>query len=415
MPLPLRWLYLDLNSYFASVEQQIEPRLRGKPVAVVPMMTDSTCAIAASYEAKAFGVKTGTRIWEAKKMCPDLICVPARHDAYVDYHHRILNEVENHLHITTVASIDEVACRLMDNENAPETIVKIANSIKKGIAGNVGEYLHSSIGVAPNKYLAKVATEMQKPNGFVVLNDNDIPGRLFALKLRDLPGIGHSMERRLHAARIDDIKTLFNYSPKHMRKIWHSIWGEKMYYMLRGIEIPDLETSRSTVGHSHVLAPENRAQDKAMQIARRLTVKAATRLRRLGYHAESFSLSARLEVGSRWAGEAKCLHAQDNATFLQMLDGLWQMMTRDTKGQRIKKVSVTIYKLIHENDIQPELFDLPDSKESRAQHLSDALDVLNKKYGRDTVSLGIIPDQARKISGSKIAFTRIPDIQEFLE
>ena len=149
---PLRWLYLDLNSYFASVEQQINPKLRGKPVAVVPVMTDATCAIAASYEAKAFGIKTGTPIYEAKKLCPDLICVLGSHEVYVDYHHRILDEINNHIPISVVASIDEAACRLMDNENAPEIATKIAKNIKLGIAENVGEYLRSSIGIAPNKY-----------------------------------------------------------------------------------------------------------------------------------------------------------------------------------------------------------------------------------------------------------------------
>src|SRR4051812_17537034 len=101
-----RWLYIDFNSYFASVEQQLDPSLRGKPVAVVAVETDSTCAIAASYEAKAYGVKTGTPVHEAKKMCPGLICVLARHEKYVEYHHRILKEVDRHIPITMVCSID---------------------------------------------------------------------------------------------------------------------------------------------------------------------------------------------------------------------------------------------------------------------------------------------------------------------
>src|SRR5271155_2607639 len=127
--LSLRWLYVDFNSYFASVEQQLRPVLRGKPVAVVPVETDSTCAIAASYEAKAFGVKTGTRIYEAKKMCPGLICVLAQHERYVDYHHRILVEVDKHIPVTAVCSIDEVACRLMDNEISIKRITEIAGAI----------------------------------------------------------------------------------------------------------------------------------------------------------------------------------------------------------------------------------------------------------------------------------------------
>src|SRR5579864_4335998 len=117
LPTELRWLYVDFNSYFASVEQQLRPELRGKPIAVLPVMTDSTCAIAASYEAKAFGIRTGTPIYEAKQMCPGLICVIGKHERYVEFHHRIREEVGNHIPIDVVASIDEVACRLMDNEN----------------------------------------------------------------------------------------------------------------------------------------------------------------------------------------------------------------------------------------------------------------------------------------------------------
>lgn len=108
----LKWLFLDLNSYFASVEQQERPHLRGKPVAVVPMETDHTCAIAASYEAKAYGIKTGTMIRDAKKMCPNLTCVLARHDKYVEYHHKIVDEIALHTPINKIWSIDELSSRL---------------------------------------------------------------------------------------------------------------------------------------------------------------------------------------------------------------------------------------------------------------------------------------------------------------
>ena len=93
----LNWLFVDLNSYFASVEQEVRPELRGRPVGVVPMMADTTCCIAASYEAKAFGVRTGTIVADAKRMCPDIVLVEARHEIYVDYHHRVVEAVESEL------------------------------------------------------------------------------------------------------------------------------------------------------------------------------------------------------------------------------------------------------------------------------------------------------------------------------
>lgn len=108
----LDWLFLDMNSFFASVEQQGHPKLRGKPVAVVPLLSDATCCIAASYEAKAFGVKTGTNVAEAKRLCPNLRIVEAKHGPYREYSKRIQAVVEDCLPVTEVWSVDEMVCRL---------------------------------------------------------------------------------------------------------------------------------------------------------------------------------------------------------------------------------------------------------------------------------------------------------------
>jgi len=415
----LRWLYVDFNSYFASVEQQLDPRLRGRPVAVVPVETDATSAIAASYEAKAFGVKTGTPIWQAKQMCPGLICVLAKHGKYVEFHQKILEEVEKHIPVTHVCSIDEVACRLMKNETSIERIKEIAAAIKKGLRENVGEYVKCSIGVAPNKYLAKIATDMKKPDGFTIIAAEDLPQKLYQLKLRDLPGIGRNNERRLHLAGIYDMETLCSLSAKRMRQAWGNIWGEKIHYFLKGIELPEEETNRSTVGHSHVMAPELREPAKARLVARRLTMKAASRLRRMGYHASHFHFSARLENGMRIEHSEECYRAQDSLTFLKLLDHSWEALAPYMKGERIKKVSMSLNRLTLADADQIDLFaSLPDKemkRRERSEKMSRALDKINSKYGRDSVSIGMLPHQGRSFSGTKIAFTRIPDIEEFSE
>lgn len=417
--LTLRWLYVDFNSYFASVEQQLHPELRGKPVAVVPVETDSTCAIAASYEAKAFGIKTGTPIWEAKKICPHIVCVLANHENYVAYHHKILEEVDKHIPVTAVCSIDEVACRLMDNEISIERSTEIAMSIKRGLAANVGEFVKCSIGIAPNKYLAKVATDIQKPDGLTLLFGHDLPQSLYKLKLRDLPGVGHNIEQRLHKSGINDMRTLCALDATQMRKIWGSVWGEKMFYLLRGIEIPEEETTRRTIGHSHVLAPELRTPDKAKYVACRLLLKAASRLRRMEYHASALSLSVRIENGGRLEGGMRCYRAQDSMTFLHILDKLWESMLKEAKNRRIKKIAVTLHDIKQTSEPQTELFDLlPDinmKERQKYEKMSQALDKINHKYGRDSISLGMLPAQSKSFSGTKIAFTRIPDVEEFLE
>ncbi|HCR85668.1 MAG TPA: impB/mucB/samB family protein [Alphaproteobacteria bacterium] len=415
----LRWIYVDFNSYFASVEQQLNPKLRGKPVAVVPVETDATCAIAASYEAKAFGIKTGTPIYEVKKICPGLICILAQHEKYIEFHNRIKEEVEKHIPVSAVCSIDEVACKLMDNESSEEVATKIALSIKKGLAKNVGEFVKCSIGIAPNKYLAKLATELQKPDGLVILHKHDLPDKLLKLKLRDFPGIGYSMEKRLIKAGVKNFADIWAMSAKQMRKVWGSIWGDRMWYLLRGIDLPEEVTKKRSIGHSHVMSPELRSPDKAKFVARRLTLKVASRLKRLGYYASALHFSTRLESGQRLEGSMKCIKAQDSITLTQMLNEIWKALKPQMKGQKLKKVSVTAYELSEANSGQPELFDpLPaelSKKRKKQESISNAIDRINHKYGRDSILLGMLPTQGRSFTGTKIAFTRIPDMEEFLE
>ncbi|MBP6031298.1 MAG: type VI secretion protein ImpB [Sphingobium sp.] len=420
---PLKWLYVDFNSYFASVEQQEQPHLRGLPVAVVPVETESTCAIAASYEAKAFGIRTGTPIWEAKRMCRGLVCVLARHELYVDYHHRAIAEINRHIPVSEVCSIDEMASRLLRNEAQPEAARAIALSIKAGLAANLGPWVRCSIGIAANRYLAKVATDLEKPDGLTVLMPEEAEHRLIAeLKPRDLPGIGRNMERRLWLNGVHTMAELMALNRRRMRHIWGSIWGERMWYLLRGHDLPELETQRRSIGHSHVLAPALRPPGEAINVARRLTMKAAARLRRMGYTATYFGFAARLEDGRKMGGEMRCRPAQDSPAFLAMLLAIWDRTIIRERGIAIKKISVVMLGLADGNSIQLSLFDTSSGKAEeklenspRSLRLSHALDHLNHKFGRDTVLIGMLPSAGRGFSGTKIAFTRIPDREEFLE
>lgn len=415
----LRWLYIDFNSYFASVEQQLRPELRGKPIAIVAVETDATSAIAASYEAKAFGIRTGTPIHEAKRLCPGIQCILARHEHYVDFHHRIQIEVERHVPISVVASIDEVACRLMDNEMDEARAVALAGRIKEGLRRNIGEYVRCSIGIAPNRYLAKIATDMQKPDGLTILRAKDLPQKLFTLQLRDLPGVGPNMERRLLMAGMATIGDLWAKDAKTLRRIWGSLWGERMWYYLRGMELDTPETERDSVSHSHVLAPDMRVPDQAVLIAKRLLLKAASRLRRLEYHASLLVLSIRLETGARYAAELKLRPAQDNARFLEILQPMWeQLLAQAGSKPRIRKVSVVLSGLVPQSAPQADMLETgaPEQQRRRkAEALSKAMDSINMKYGRDSIVQGMLPAQGKHFTGTKVAFTRIPDKEEFRE
>jgi len=421
-PGSLGWLFFDLNSYFASVEQQDRPDLRGKPVAVVPTMTDATCAIAASYEAKAYGVKTGTKIYDAKRMCPDLICVPARHDVYVAYHHRIFDEVERHIPIAKRCSIDEAACRLMDNERDQDRAIEIAKAIKQGLYDRVGPAIRCSIGIAQNMFLAKTATDMQKPDGLVVLSPNDYKDRLFALQLGDLCGIGANIERRLNRAGIMTVCDLWHASPKHVRKIWGSVVGETFWYRLHGHDIEDQPTQKRVVGHSRVLDPGLRQCDKAYPIAVQLTVKACARLRRYNLFARKFVLSVRTAGrgaarGMVWSRETSFSASQDDHIALKALERFWLQMQVATRRAALLQVAVTLHDLYEPQDTTLDLFDSPERSKRKWQdvRLSQAMDALNARFGAQTVTHGFYPKTAGGYVGTKIAFARVPEREEFHE
>ena len=415
----LNWLYLDLNSYFASVEQQLQPKLRNKPIAIVPTITDATCAIAASYEAKSYGIKTGTMIYEAKRLCPKLICIQANHENYVTYHHKIIEEIDKYIPIEIIASIDEVACRLMGTQHQENEARKLAIIIKKGIQKNIGKYIRCSIGIAPNRFLAKTASNLEKPDGLQVLYNTDVPERIKHFKLSDLTGIGKAMENRLIKSGILSIKELYEISPKHMRKIWGNVQGEKFWYMLRGVEIAETKTTRKTIGHSHVLEPKWRPKELAEKVMHRLLLKAASRLRRMEYYSSQMILSFKTEEGIKLIGRRNFYRTSNNNKLLKEAIKIWKYLNKQKKIRRVKKISVTLYNLQKKTDIHPELFDKIDennlSKIKRFERLSITMDTINARFGRDSITQGSLPNNIKNFSGTRIAFTRIPDKQEFHE
>lgn len=423
----LKWLFLDLNSYFASVEQQENPALRGKPVAVVPTLTDSTCAIAASYEAKAFGIRTGTKIYEAKKMCPNLIGVQASPGLYVDYHHRILAATERCLPVHKVWSVDEFDCLLLGQERLPENAMRLANNIKQSIYDNVGSHIRCSIGIAPNSFLAKVATEIEKPDGLVLLQPEDLPGRLLELKLTDMPGINVAMLARLNKCGIHTMTQLYNTSPKQARAIWRSVQGERFWYWLHGYDVPYQSTNPSMIGHSRILDPKLRNIDSTRQMGRRLLFKACYRLRRKKLLTKSLVLKLKFLDGRKWSGLRDFPASQDPFTFMQHFSDMWDEMCRDCFGtttpsfsphQRIFiKVSTLLLGLSTQEKTTADLFETyienQSEKHDKQLRLASALDSLQEKYKKETVWLGVVPQTLAGNVGTKIAFNRVPDKEEF--
>ncbi|WP_448500898.1 Y-family DNA polymerase [Sphingomonas sp.] len=424
-PRPLRWLFLDLNSYFASVEQQLQPGLRGRPIIVAPVDSDTTVAIAASIEAKRYGISTGTPVWEAKRLCRDLIVTPARHDRYVEFHQAIVEEIWKHIPVTKVCSIDEVACRLLDNENEREAAMALARRVKAGIRANVGDCLKSSVGIAPNRLLAKLASDLQKPDGLTVFTADDLPHRLYGLKLRDIAGIGAKMERRLAADGINDIADLCARRPRDAGHAWGGTNGDRLWYLLHGVDLPEKPTQSRSIGHSHVLSPRMRGLEPTRLTARRLAIKAASRLRRKGYRSRLLLLHGKFEDDkSNWRASVKLPATQDSFVILHALDALFPRLAdagrRRPGGFRLRMVGVTLAEVEPVEGEQDSLFALLDpddplARETRTLALSRAMDRMNERFGRNAVTVGPLHGGRIDRVGTKIAFGRIPEADEFHE
>ncbi len=405
-------LYLDMNSYFASVAQQMEPELRGRPVGIVTSLHKNAACIAASYDAKRTGIRVGTRMEEARALCPGIVFRAARHDVYVDMHAKIKAAVARVVPISGVHSVDEVSCRLHGREQHLPYALKLAEAARQSIYQHAGVALHCSIGLGPNRLLAKIAGELHKPSGTDWLSPAVMPFKLAHLKLTDLPGISRRMNARLEAAGIMDIPALYALPPRHARAIWRSVEGERFLRALRGEDIPDPVTTPHSFGHSQVLNGAMRTPQNARLILRRLTVKAATRLRRGGFFATSLFISIKNERYKRAHQGGKITATQDSFILLAHLEDFWQQLA----PQKLFSVGVMLGGLVAQRDHVADLFEARQSGAlTPREHLCASLDALNQRYGRDTVIFGEPPKGMTAYSGAKIAFGRVPLKIEFKE
>jgi len=434
----LGYLFLDFNAYFASVEQHDRPELRGRPVIVTPLASEHTGAIAVSYEAKALGIKRGTKVRDARVICPGIAVLPARHDRYVEIHKILMTEIERHLPIAKVYSIDEAAFHLSKSERSPGAATLIARQIKRGIAENIGPALRASIGLAPSRLLAKLAAERVKPDGLTVLEHADLPWKFNDIQLTDIPGIGAGVMARLAQSGITDFNALWNLEPKRARAIWGSVAGERFWYGLHGYDIVEAPTTKSSIGHSRVLSGDYERPDKARLVARALLLKAASRLRHYGMHTGSLSLSLRLRPEGKWERNKHFSQTQDSFQILQELDTLWDEYLshrgREAEKVRIGGVAICLHRLHRPEDIamrQQDLFTDEDRQETddKRGRLWRAIDLINAdpnaKFrqlgasGKDAaarkyVTLASQSSVDLNYLGAKIAFSRVPEESEFL-
>lgn len=385
-----RTLYLDMNSFFASVEQQIDPSIRGRPVAITAMENEKGCCVAASYEAKSCGVKTGTSVADARRLCPGIVFLPSRHRLYVRYNLRVAAVLDRYAELERIRSVDEFQLVLSGPATTLDGAQALVRNLKQAVAAEVGECLRFSAGIGPNHLLAKIAGKLEKLDGCQWLGAENMPDRIAHLALDDLPGISRAMSARLRAAGVQDVPTLCRLDPRHARLIWRSVEGERFVRLLQGAQIDLTPTRRGGYGNSKVLAPEFRRPQESYLVSRWLIEKAAARLRRDGRVAGTFSLHLSPLGGRSWGRSVKCARTQDTADFLRINRAIWRQAWPLIRTARLAAISVHLgdvdYLAARTGDL---LTPIGPAERTRGERAAAAVDFINQRYGAGTIQYGV--------------------------
>jgi DNA polymerase-4 len=352
---------------------------------------------------------------EALERCPDIALQIARPARYLKVHKLFLDAIATCIPHGKAASVDEVPCWLVGRERQRENAEGIARSIKRAMRERFSESLTCSIGIAPNKFLAKTASDMNKPDGLTVIEQTDLPHALHGLELRDLCGIGPSMEARLHRAGIETIEQLCASSRDRLRRAWGSIEGERFWLQLRGFDLPERESRRASIGHSHVLGPELRSFEGARSVLCKLLAKAAMRLRHEGFLAGGMAIRMRF-VGrdERFEHDLRFAALDDTPALLRMLGGKLELLqgeiadgSWDPKRHPPLSVAVTLTGLSPRIAVGGELM----AERQRAHAISALLDRVNEKFGQSALHTGSMRQAVRfDAAPMRIPFGSLPDV-----
>lgn len=378
-------MHIDLNSCFATVEQQARPMLRGKPIAIVNRRTDKTAIVTASYEAKKMGVKVGMKLRDAKILCPDLIGIESDPPKYRYVYHKLLDIMNDYSAHVTMKSIDE---GIIDFHDSPAVIagrdlVDIGMEIKQRLKDEIGVWMRCNIGIATNRFLAKTAAGLHKPDGLDVITPLSIHSVLQELQLTDLTGIAHRNEKRLNSVGIMTPLEFLNSDKTTLQKIvFKSVVGDWWYKRLRGWEVDDVPTDIKRVGRQYVLESFDLTYEQIVQRLHHLCESVGSRLRSQNKSARGIYVYAktRAKQGGRGYWHRSSLsslpYCSDQTIFNQA------RLLFEQAPDNIKEIGVHCYELEPIEDLRVSLFQDQLVRERQVTH---AIDDINKRWGDRTI------------------------------
>lgn len=401
-PKPSTILHLDLNSCFARIEQQANPFLRGKPVAVAAYTGPSGCIIAPSVEAKELGVKVGMRVKDGKLLCPQLMILSPDPNKYRAVHLKLRRLLETYTSDITPKSIDEF---VLDLENVPLFhkigIWEIAKQIKLRLKSEIGEWLTISVGIAPNRFLAKTAASLQKPDGLNEININNFENIYSRLKLTDLCGIKVNNAIRLNNFNIFTVLNFYRASIDTLKSAFHSVVGYDWYLRLHGFEVDDIVSSRKSFGNSYALPKPLILPGELAPILQKLVEKMSFRMRKANFKARGINVSIIYRNWSSWhKGETVNELLFDSRDIYKLA---FKIMCHSSYSFPVRILAVSCFDLVASQNIQLALLSDLDKK----NRLVQAIDKVNERWG-DFVLTPALMLGTKDLVPDRISFTQSP-------
>lgn len=374
-------MHIDLNSCFATVEQQARPMLRGRPVAIVNRRTENTAIVTASYEAKAAGVKVGMKLREAKVLCPGLVALESDPSKYRYVYHKLLAIMRDYSPHVVMKSIDE---GVIDFHHAPVAIkerdlVEVGHEIKQRLKDEVGVWMRCNIGIATNRFLAKTAAGLHKPDGLDVITSHNIETVLAGLKLTDLTGIAHRNQRRLQSVGIDTPLQFLEADAVTLQKIvFKSVVGQWWYKRLRGFEVDDVETKIGRVGRQYVLERFDLTSEEIEKRLHHLCESVGSRLRTQGKAARGVYVYVKTFEREYWhSSTLSPLPFFSDQSIYAQAQRLFQYAP-----SAIREIGVHCYELVASDHSQLSLFA---DEITRERQVTMTVDDINRRFGERTI------------------------------
>lgn len=369
---------VDMNAFFASIEQRDRPEWRGRPV-VVTNGAQGTCIITCSYEARAYGVKTGMRLRQARQLCPDLIQCPAHPERYAEASTRIMEALTLVSPVMEVFSVDEAFLDLTPVQHLYGSADDIGRMIKRIVFQASG--LLCSVGMSGDKTTAKYAAKLEKPDGLTVISPWEAEHRLSGVPVTALCGIAEGVGRYLAARGVHlcgDMKKL----PISALSQRFGNPGRRMWLMAQGLDPAPLETvvpDPRSIGHGKVMPPNTRDPEVVRIYLQHMGHKVGARLRRHGLKAQRFFIGLRTDHG--WLGGAyfSARPTQDSRDIAALCQ---RMLIECWRGEGIHQVQLTATD--PQSDKQTLLFQ--DAHQQKREALNLTMDRINARYGEFTLA-----------------------------